>query len=204
MSAKGLASPAAALVAAVAWAGLALQFNATFGKTHDVPAALWALLRFFTIISNLAVAVIFTAIASGYGIRRATSLVAGLSLAILLVGVVYALLLEGREHLTGTAIPANVLLHKVTPVLVPLWWLIFVPKGRLNGSAPLRWALFPSAYLPYALVRGTIEGRYPYPFLNVAKFGGLQVAINCLGIAAGFLIAGYALVLLDRAMGKLR
>ncbi|MDF0544800.1 Pr6Pr family membrane protein [Sphingobium sp. H39-3-25] len=202
MKTSGLARPAAALVAAVAWIGLGAQINATFVATGDIGATLWILLRFFTIIANLSIAVVFSLIAADTARKAAWQLVPALTLAILLVGVVYAVLLEGLEHLTGTAVFANFVMHKVTPVLVPLWWLFFMPKGKLTRGAPLRWTIFPLAYLPYGIWRGMTDGRYPYPFLNVEKIGWLQVAGTCLVIAAGFIAAGYALVVLDRILGR--
>jgi hypothetical protein len=202
MKSSGLARPAAALIAAVAWIGLGAQINATFTTTGDIGATLWSVLRFFTIIANLSLALVFSLIAADTARKAAWQQVPALTLAILLVGIVYAVLLDGLERLTGTAIVANFLLHRVTPILVPLWWLFFMPKGKLKRGAPLRWAIFPLAYLPYGIWRGMMDGRYPYPFLNIAKIGWLQVAGTCLVMAAGFIAAGYVLVLLDRILGR--
>src|ERR1044072_1627288 len=55
----------AGLVAAIAWAGLAVQFFATFSANGDLLATLWILARFFTVLTNLLVAVTMTAIAVG-------------------------------------------------------------------------------------------------------------------------------------------
>ena len=105
-------------------------------------------------------------------------------LAILLVGIVYGLLLNGLLELSGGALLADTLLHKVTPVLAPLWWIAFAPRGQLSWRDPWGWALFPALYLPYALARGVAEGRYAYPFINVAKFGIGQVLVNAAVSAA--------------------
>jgi len=66
----------------------------------------------------------------------------------------------------------------------------------------LRWALFPLAYLPYALVRGKMEGIYAYPFINLDKLGVEVVTFNAVAIAAAFLLAGLALVALDKVMPR--
>jgi hypothetical protein len=42
------------------------------------------------------------------------------------------------------------------------------------------------------------EGHYAYPFINMTKLGIGQVAINAALIAIGFVMAGYALVWIDR------
>ena len=195
---------AAALIALVCWAGIALQFWASYSHSHDLIVTLWTLARFFTIISNLAVAIAMTSIALG---RRVSPLVlVGLTLAILLVGIVYRTLLVGLHPLSGPALIANYLLHDVAPLAMTAYWLLFVPRGRLKLSAPWLWSLFPVAYFLYVLGRGQLDHRYPYPFIDVGKLGWLQVALNAGGIALAFIIAGFMLVWIDgwRPLGPSR
>jgi hypothetical protein len=127
-------------------------------------------------------------------------LLGGVALAMLLVGIVYMTLLRGLLDLSGGALLADTLLHKVTPVLAALWWALFAPKGRLGWSTPLLWALYPLLYFAYALARGAAEGVYAYPFINIAKLGWPSVLLNALVIAACFLLAGFAIVALDRKL----
>ena len=197
-------SIAAALVAIVCWAGLAVQFSASYQYHHHVLATLWVLARYFTIITNLVLALAMTGVAVGRRVQPL--LLGGLTIAILLVGVVYALLLQGLFHLSGSALVADVLLHKATPVLMALWWLFYAPRAQLRWSAPLWWALYPLAYFAYALVRGSIDHLYPYPFLDLGKLGWLQTALNAGGIALSFILAGFALVWIDswRPLGSSR
>ena len=197
----GLSPPArlaAALVALTALAGLFVQWRASTVLTGSAGAALWAMLRFFTILANLLAALHFTALALGF--RRAAQpfLLGGTTLAILLVGIVYFLLLRGLLELSAGALLADRLLHMATPALVPLWWLAFAPKGGLRQRDPWLWALLPLVYFAYALTRGGVDGRYPYPFMNVAQLGWGQTLVNAVAIAAGFLVAGFLLLRLDR------
>ena len=197
-------SIAAALVAIVCWAGLTVQFSASYQSHHHVVATLWILARFFTIITNLLLAVTMTGVAVG---RRTSPLIlGGLTIAILLVGIVYALLLQGLVHLSGIALVADVLLHKASPVLMALWWLFFAPRGQLKWNAPLWWALYPLAYFAYAIGRGSLDHIYPYPFIDVGKLGWLQTALNAGGIALAFILSGFALVWIDswRPLGSSR
>jgi hypothetical protein len=189
---------AAAPVALICWAALGLRFAATYGQTGDALATLWLLARFFTITTNLAVAVVMTMVT--LGIRISDFLLGGLTLAILLVGVVYMVLLQKLYHLTGVALVADVLMHKVAPVAMPLYWLAFAPHGRLRWSATLWWSLYPIAYFAYALGRGAIDGRYPYPFMDVGKIGLGHTLLNAVVIAAAFIVAGEALAWLDRRL----
>lgn len=186
---------AAALVAIACWAGLAVQFSVTYGAQHDVAATLWILARFFTILTSLAVAVAMTWVAIGRNMSPIA--LGGLTIALLLVGVVYALLLSGHE-MRGPALIADILLHKLSPVLMALWWLLFAPRAKLRWSAPLWWSAYPLLYFGYVLMRGMKDGKYPYPFVDVSRLGWLQTGINAAGIAMAFILAGFVLVWIDR------
>lgn len=192
----------AAFVSLVAIAGLAIQFTANFSREPDVLATLWLLMRFFTIWSNLFCAVIFGALALGRTDIATPSRLGCATIAILLVGVVYAVLLAGLKHLAGLAIIADFVLHKVTPVLVPIGWIVAAPKGGLTRRDPWVWALFPIVYLAYALVRGTQEHLFAYPFLNYEEHGWPHVAAHALVMAAGFLLVGEGLLRLDRHLAR--
>lgn len=194
-----MARLAAAFIALVAWVGLAVQFNATLDQGRSMGEAAWILARYFTVLTNLAVAVAMTAAALGGRLRP--SLLAGLTLAILLVGAVYVTLLRGLIELSGGALLADALLHKATPVLMLLWWLAFAPKNCLRWRDPALWVLFPVLYLGYALLRGQAEGKFAYPFIDLAALGWSAVAINCAGIGLAFLVAGFALVALGHRLG---
>ena len=191
-----MARIAAALIAIICWAGLAIQFSASYANHPDVFVTLWILARFFTVLTNLLVAVTMSWVAVGG--RPSANLLGGVTLAILLVGIVYWTLLQGLHVLTGPGRVADFLLHKVSPVATALWWLLFAPRAKLRWNAPLWWIAYPLAYLAYALARGTIDHKYPYPFLDVGKIGWVQASLNIGGIALGFILAGFVLVWLDR------
>ena len=188
---------AAAFIALVCWVGIGLQFWASFTfRNYELVPTLWSLARFFTIICNLALAVTMSAVALG---RRFSPLVlGGLTLAISLVGIVYGTLLRGLHPLSGLPLIANYLLHDVSPAAMAVYWLLFVPRGRLRWSAPWLWLTFPLAYFLYALARGRFDHLYPYPFIDVGRLGWTQVALNAGGIALAFILAGFALVWVDR------
>lgn len=192
----------AMLIAAMAWAGLVVQTWALCGASVSLGQALWIMAGFFTITTNLLVAVVFTAIAAGWRGPGAGWVVAGTMLSIVLVGVIYELLLRGLMELSGGSAVANGLLHVATPVAVPLFWVVWVRKGQLHWRHPLLWSIYPLAYLGYALVRGGIQGRYAYPFVDVGALGWGRVGVNAVGIAAAFLLAAYGLVWVDGRVGS--
>lgn len=192
---------AAAGIALVGVLGLIFRFIASLETTGSVGGALWGMIRFFTIIGNVLLVIVMAGLAGNRHFATRPRVIGGMTLFLLLIGIVYVLLLSDRA-LTGAAAIANVLLHYVTPVLVPLFWLLFAPKGGLGWSDPPRWALLPVAYVPYALARAAQDGKYPYPFMDLDKLGWERMLANIAGIALGFMITGYVLVLLDRLMAR--
>ena len=193
---------AAGFIAVVAWLGLFIQCTSTFQTNHSVVLTLWIVFAYFTILTNLLVAVVFTAVAAGRTRLRAGWVVAGTMLAIVLVGVVYGLLLHGTMELSGGSAVANVLNHMATPILVPIFWIVFTPKGQLRWLHPLVWAMYPLAYLGYSLIRGGQTGQYPYPFLDPLRIGWQQTMLSALAIAVAFFVCGYAVVALDYWMAR--
>lgn len=189
---------AAALVALICSVGLVVQFNATIAQDHSVAQTLWILARFFTVLTNFALALTMTAIV--FGKTLSARFIGGITLAILLVGAVYMILLRGLIDLKGSALLADTLLHKVSPVVAALYWLAFAPKSGLRRSDPILWAAFPIVYLAYALARGMAEAKYAYPFIDLGTLGSAAVAVNSVAIAIVFLIAGIALVAIGRAL----
>jgi hypothetical protein len=199
---SGAARAAAGAIALAGWAGLALQFSATFDQNGSVLETLWIIFRYFTVLTNLLLAMVLTGVALGRPAFGSPGLLGGATLAIVLVGVVYSLLLRGMVELSGGARLADFLLHDMTPVLTPAFWLLFAPKGALRIRDPFLWVLYPLAYLLYALVRGAAENRYAYPFMDVPEIGWLRTAINALLIMLSFLAGGFALVWLDRVLRR--
>ena len=192
----------AALIALAAWAGLIVQCAATFSRTGSVPETLWIVLRFFTVITNLLVAVTMTGVATGR--RVSPSLLAGLTLAIVFVGIVYATLLHGLVELSRLAYIADILLHYAVPIAMAFYWSAFAPKIGLEWRDPWLWSVYPLAYMFYAVLRGSVDGRYPYPFIDVASLGYGRVLLNSLLLLIAYLIAGSGLVALGRVMARRR
>jgi hypothetical protein len=192
----------AAAIALIGWIALTVQFRATLALTGSIAEALWVLLRYFTVLTNLLVAVVMTGLALGRPRFASPALLGFVTVAILLVGLVYVTLLRGMLELSGGALLADVLLHQLVPLLVPLFWLRFAGKGELRWRDPFLWSLYPLFYFIYALWRGSIEGRYAYPFMDVGALGAIGVAVNAAAIAVAFILAGLAFVGLDRLLAR--
>lgn len=193
---------AAALIAVVCWAGLAVQFKAITDQGFSAPETLWIMVRYFTILTNLTVAVVCTGVALGQTGFAAASLLGGMTMAILLVGIVNHLLLRGLLELSGGARLADRILHYVTPVAVPAFWLFLIPKGGLSRRGPLIWTGCALAYLVYALVRGFAEGKFAYPFLDVVQNGWANTSMTILVVLLAFTSCSFALVWLDNLLAR--
>jgi hypothetical protein len=192
----------AGIIALVASVGLAVQFDASSAHAGPPLATMWSMLRYFTILTNLALAITFTGVALGRPGFGSPSILGGVTLAILLVGVIFSLLLSGAANPVGIGRISNFLMHYVTPILTPLFWLAFAPKGVLRRHDPLIWAIFPLGYLAYALLRGRIEGHYPYSFMDVALIGWGRTGINAAFISVGFMAVAYMVIWLDGRLAK--
>lgn len=156
---------------------------------------------YFTIETNILVAavLILSAIATARGKNEKLALWRGVAtLAILVVGLGFSLLLAGLENTEFTAVPwDNMVLHYIMPVAVLLDWLIDRPKRQILLGQALLWLLFPLAYVVYSLVRGPIVGWYPYPFLDPGHSGYPKVLAVVTGLMILSLILAWAVAKLS-------
>jgi hypothetical protein len=162
---------------------------------------------FFTILTNVVAAVALLApliaprSAAGAFFARPSvrTAIAGY---IVMVGVVYYLLLRGVSQREGWPLFLELLLHYVTPPLFVIDWLAFVPKGGLDWRTGARALLFPLGYIGWTLAHGAASGWYPYPFVDVADLGYVQVLANIAGLVLAFLLLELALVACGRALAR--
>lgn len=116
-------------------------------------------------------------------------------------GIVFAILLAGIEGSVLTAAPwDNIVLHYLIPIAMAIDWIIDPPRQRVAYKKAILWLLFPLTYLVYSLVRGSIVGWYPYPFLNPANGGYGQVAVTSVVI----MITGFVMIYLVSRIGSKR
>jgi hypothetical protein len=59
-------------------------------------------------------------------------------------------------------------------------------------------------YLAYVIVRGSVDGRYPYSFIDVASLGYGRALLNSLVLMGAYLVVGLALVVLGRGLARRR
>jgi len=148
---------------------------------------------FFTILSNtLAVALL-----GGQALRPrwmgSNGLFrGGVTLYMTITGLVYAVLLAPLDIDVGAYAPwANYVHHTLAPAVVLIDWLLFPPLRKLDRQAPWIWLVFPAVYFVFSLIRGSITGWFPYPFLNLDELGAGGVALYSIVILGFFAGIGW-------------
>ncbi len=214
----------AGVIAIIAWAALVLQlYLMVSGKGIPVPGydpttltTVVNFLSYFTILSNISVALLTTVAAfaphSPMGRFFARPIVAvSVQLFITVTGLIYFFVLRKLWNPVGAQYAADAGLHYVTPVLFTLYWLVFVPKGQLRPSSVPSMLILPLAYGAYSLIRGAITQAvypsaiwYPYPFIAVNEIGYPRTLLNIVGVTFVFAVVGSILVVIDHVIGRFR
>lgn len=170
------------------------------GTGPTLPARLGQLVSYFTIQSNLLVAVTSVGLArdpARDGAWWRTLRLAGV-VGITVTGLVHFLLLRPLIDLDGWAYACDKLLHMVVPVLAVGGWLLFGPRPRVTLTEVRRALAWPFAWLGWTLAVGAISGWHPYPFLDVDAEGWASVLLAVAAITVLFLALFAAAYRLDR------
>ncbi|MFI7069372.1 Pr6Pr family membrane protein [Micromonospora sediminicola] len=179
------------------------------------PATITGLLPYFTIQSNVAVGVFagYTALCALRDRPEPPSVLKGaVTLYITITGTVYHLVLANPASPFAMVQPhrepgewwGNQFLHTVVPLLAVADWALFDRRGRLRPRYAAWWLVFPLAYLGFALVRGLVVHRYPYPFLDAGQLGYDGVGVSAVGFAVVFWLLGLLFVGVDRLLARRR
>ena len=204
MQSERIAGPArvvAGICAVVGWAALALQLKLIVDNL-GFELGVWRFFGYFTILTNIGVALVATAVALGrggpLGGPRARFLAAS---SIVLVGLVYSIALRSEWNPTGLQKVADFALHDTTPLLFIMVWIL-APNGTL-GRRDFAWGLAPPAlFAAYALARGAIDGWYAYWFLDPGNQGLVELVASIGVMLAGFAVIAGLLVGVDHWLGK--
>lgn len=189
----------------VSWLGLlvgsallVLQFfitiTARLQNGDTLLGALWFLLTFFTILTNAGVVLVYVFDKQhiiGWQWLRKASTRTMFAVAIFVVMAVYHFVLAPLWQPQGLFAVADIGLHYVTPIIYLTWWATYVRSEQTRFSHIPVMLLPPIVYLVWAMLRGLLIGKYPYPFLDLNAIGPLQTGINVVALFAG-LAALYA------------
>jgi len=191
---------ATGLVSLTALASIGVEFTIQMGRS-GAAEALWSLARYFTYLTNAAVAAVLGA-AALRGRWPDVSLPAASTMWISVTGIVYHALLARTHDPQGVQIVSNFGLHTAVPLGCFAAWVFCAPKHGLTWFHPLIWTVWPLVYAIYALLRGHLDGVYPYFFLDPASSGITAVIAYIAGLGLLFALSGGLLVMLAKLLGK--
>ena len=135
----------------------------------------------------------------------------GVTMAILITGVIYHILLAPITEPEKFWTLRNFLVHYIVPWGLVLDTLIFDAKKAYRLREPIYWSVVPLSYFVFALLNGLVlklpipgakDSPFAYFFINVNKFGWNKVLVNVLVISAGYIAVGYLLYLLKKFIGR--
>lgn len=180
---------------------LALSGHRTL-VTEGQPSTRTTLIRFFsyfTILSNLLVAITTTTLAlrldGGSRLWRVLRLNAVVGIAV--TAIVHWFFLRPLLDLHGNDYLADKLLHVVVPALAVAGWLVFGPRGRVQRSDLLPSAIYPALYMVWTLIHGAASSWYPYPFTDVTEHGYPTVLLNACAVIALLAALSALMLVLD-------
>ena len=185
-----------AIIAILGWFAVILQlYLIILNRVASLPETIVRFFSFFTIQTNILVAICFTFLwlkpKSIWGLFFSKPKnITAITLYITIVGLVYNAILRFLWAPTGSQKVVDELLHLVIPLLVLLYWFLFVPKKTLEFKNIFPWLIFPAVYLVYTLIRGAFFSFYPYPFVDVNLLGYNKVLLNSFFMLLAFLFFG--------------
>jgi len=203
---SGSARIVAGLTAILSWMALIGEFYFVVSHARENQfTTAEAIGRFFsygTMLTNLLVAINMSIIALMPHSKAAKFfsspfIATGIALYILMVLLCYNILLRQLNNPKGWQELDSELLHVVVPLLYSLYWFFFIPKKGLHWNHAFFWLVGPLLYFTFILLRGAIDGFYPYHFVDVKKEGMTRVLLT--SVIAGIAIIAVGLLLIAMA-----
>ncbi|MEO7049108.1 MAG: Pr6Pr family membrane protein [Ferruginibacter sp.] len=185
------------LIALLTWFAVIMQYVLMIqNRTADVVETTIRFFSFFTILTNIIVAIFFTN--NIYSKKLNSSKLTAVTVYITIVGLIYQVILRQTWKPEGMQFIVNELLHTLIPLLVIIFWCMYAVNRLTPYSRIGKWAIYPLVYLVYVLIRGNFAGFYPYPFIDVTNLGMEKTLVN----AAMILVLFIALAAIFLFIGK--
>ncbi|MBS1928484.1 MAG: Pr6Pr family membrane protein [Chitinophagaceae bacterium] len=182
------------LISLFAWFAVIVQWVLMYkNKTTDLAEMMVRFFSFFTILTNILVALYFTRQLIFQRLPpwkhfNNPGILTAVTVYITVVGAVYQVALRHIWEPQGMQKLVDELLHSIIPVLVIIFWIFYEQKQELKWKSIPVFLLYPLLYLAFILVRGAFSGFYPYPFINVTDLGWPKVISNIILLFSVFVI----------------
>lgn len=191
------------IIALVAWAALILQFYLNIiNRKADIPETIIRYFSYFTILTNLLVAVCFTSLLLNNNKARRffnnSSVLTAVTVYIFIVGLIYNLILRFLWAPQGLQLFADNALHVVTPLLALIYWFVYVSAADVSWRNTPRWMTYPFLYLIFVMIRGSFSNFYPYFFIDAGTLGYSEAILNAVYVTLCFLAVSLLLVWLGK------
>jgi hypothetical protein len=191
------------IITSITWVAVILQFYLQIvNRTTAVPEAVIRYFSYFTILTNLLVAVCFTSLLlkerKAERFFKQPSVLTAVTVYILIVGLVYNLVLRSQWNPQGLQLLADNLLHSITPLFALLYWIVYVPAKEISWKQTPAWMLYPFFYLIYIMIRGSFSNFYPYFFIDVSKLGYTKAFTNAVYVTVAFFAVSLVLIWIGR------
>lgn len=191
------------VVALVTQFAISMQAYAAAGR--DIPGSLGQFFAFYTILTNIVLVLIYAselAPAGWLGIFRRLPVRGMMVAAMVLVMTFVHFFLRGLTQLSGLFLICDWALHYVTPVLYLLWWIVAVRHGPLLIRQVPAMLAPTFVYFLYVLARGAWVREYPYPVLNVIRFGYGKVLLNAAYLTVGLGALCLIVIAIDELLAR--
>ncbi len=197
----------ATLMALVGWFAIIAQQVLHYRASDQTPGeTMIRFFSFFTITTNILVAMFATAAAlsksSGTNIRGGfisdPGTASAVTLYIAVVGLIYNTVLRSLGKFEGLGWLVNELLHLVIPVMMLIYWWLWVDARRVTYRQIPSWLIYPAIYTTFIMIRGASASWYPYPFMDVIAHGYRRVFINSVFVLLTFTLLGALLIFIGK------
>jgi hypothetical protein len=119
----------AIFLAVTVWSAVIAQFFLMMqNRSAPVPETIIRFFSFFTILTNILVALFFSGHSVGIKSTRKPGTLTAVAVYIFIVGIVYQVLLRHLWQPRGSQLVVDELLHSVIPLLTLLFWLLRKPS----------------------------------------------------------------------------
>ncbi|MEL6706711.1 MAG: Pr6Pr family membrane protein [Pseudomonadota bacterium] len=191
---------AAAAIAVLSWVTLIWTFYDYSWGLQNLTNGLVSTSLYYSHAANLFIAVYFSGVALG---RTTWARPRHYGHVLIMIGILFAhyWIFRGSEGFWTSPLRSKFLHGALGPLLVA-FYLVLLPKGKMQWRNALTWTIFPILYTLYGMTRGALTGEYPYAVSDVEKHG-YPFVLSLIGATTlTAWLAGMAFVALDKALGK--
>lgn len=193
--------------AVIGWTGLTLQLFLLIqlfrSQESTALQATWRYLGYFTILSNIAAAILLTrSVKYSRSANRLTGprIELTAATAVAMAGLVYNIVLRALWNPVHWQKLADIILHDVTPLLFVVY--LVLRRHALTWRDAFYALIPPVGYGFYAFTRGSFDGWYAYDFLDPTRLSTTRLALNMAILLIAFWITALLLIAVSRLANK--